>query len=521
MIGKPANLLRSLVNVSGMTLISRIVGFARDMIVAKIFGAGLATDAFFVANKLPNLLRRIFAEGAFSQAFVPVLAEYKSKRSLKETRDFVANVAGMLLLVLVICVFLGMVFAGIVIAITAPGFIDEPQKFGLTVTMLRITFPYIIFISLASLIGGVLNTYGKFSIPAFTPTILNLSFIIFALFFRKYFHPPILALAWAVFVGGILQLAFQIPYLYKIGMPTLPKFNFRDSAVWRVVKLMGPAIFAMSIAQISLVINTIFASFLPSGSVSWMYYADRLMEFPTGVLGVALGTILLPSLSRHASGGDIEEFSRTLDWGARLSLLLALPAAVGLAIISKPLIMTLFMYGKFDMYDVIMTERALIAYSIGLLGLIMVKIFGPGFYANQNIKTPVKIAIFVLICTQVMNLAFIVPLQHAGLALSIGLGACINAGCLCYLLIKKGMYAPSPGWSLFIAKLILAIFIMAVALMLGLRYLPLNFDGEVWWRAFGLLELVLIAIVSYFASLFILGFRFGHFRMSEKVMLDT
>ena len=517
MMGKSANLLRSLINVSGMTLISRIVGFARDMIVAKVFGAGLATDAFFVANKLPNLLRRIFAEGAFSQAFVPVLAEYKSKRSLNETKDFVANVAGMLFLVLVVCVFIGIVFAGIVIAITAPGFIDEPQKFGLTVTMLRITFPYIIFISLASLIGGVLNTWGKFSIPAFTPTILNLSFIIFALFFRKYFQPQILALAWAVLIGGVLQLAFQIPYLYQIGMPTMPKFNFKDLAVWRVVKLMGPAIFAMSIAQISLVINTIFASFLPSGSVSWMYFADRLMEFPTGVLGVALGTILLPSLSRHASSNDIDEFSKTLDWGARLSLLLALPASVGLAIISKPLIMTLFMHGKFNMFDVIMTERALIAYSIGLLGLIMVKIFGPGFYANQNIKTPVKIALFVLVCTQLMNLAFIIPLKHAGLALSIGLGACINAGCLCYLLIKKGLYVPCSGWGLFIVKLILAIFVMAVVLILSLHHLRLDFYGSVWLRAWGLLQLILIAVVTYFSSLFILGFRFKHFIIREKL----
>ena len=482
------------------------------MVVAKIFGAGLTTDAFFVANKLPNLLRRIFAEGAFSQAFVPVLAEYKNKQHLDETRDFVANVAGMLLLVLVVLVFIGMVFAGIVIAITAPGFINEPHKFALTVMMLRITFPYIIFISLASLIGGVLNTWGKFSIPAFTPTILNVSFIVFALFFRQYFHPPILALAWAVFVGGILQLAFQLPYLYKIGMPTIPRFNFKNKAVWKVVKLMGPAIFAMSIAQISLVINTIFASFLPSGSVSWLYYADRLMEFPTGVLGVALGTILLPSLSRHATDQNINEFSKTLDWGARLSLLLALPAAVGLAIISKPLIMTLFMHGKFDMQDVVMTEHALIAYSIGLLGLIMVKIFGPGFYANQNIKTPVKIAIFVLVCTQLMNLAFIIPFKHAGLALSIGLGACINAGCLCYFLIKKGMYVPSSGWGIFITKLILAIIVMAVALMLSLHYLPLNFNGGVLMRVWGLLELVLIAIITYFGSLFTMGVRFEHLK---------
>jgi len=509
------NLLRSLLNVSGMTLISRVVGFLRDMIMAQYFGAGFATDAFFVAAKLPNLLRRIFAEGAFSQAFVPVLAEYKNHNTLEETRDFAASVAGLLLMVLVIFTLVGMICAGTVILITAPGFTQDTSKFTLTTTLLRITFPYILFISLASLVGGVLNTWRLFSIPAFTPTILNLCYIIFAIFFRNYFHPQILAMAWAIFVGGVLQLAFQLPYLRKIGMPILPKFDLKNSALWRVVRLMLPAIFAMSIAQISLVINTIFASYLPSGSISWLYYADRLMEFPTGVLGVALGTILLPSLSRHASSKNLVEFSKTLDWGVRLCLLLALPATVGLAIISKPLTMTLFMHGKFNMFDVLMTQQALIAYAIGLLGLILVKVFGPGFYANQNIKTPVKIAIFVLICTQLMNLAFIGPLKHAGLALSIGLGACINAGCLCYLLIKKGIYIPQYGWLIFISKLTIAIIGMAFMLILSLYLLPLNFSGLTFLRVLSLLVLLGISGVSYFGGLYLLGFRPQHFTFKD------
>ncbi|MCC2645622.1 MAG: mviN, partial [Burkholderiales bacterium] len=490
-MNKSGSLLKSLAGVSGMTLISRIVGFLRDMLMANIFGAGIATDAFFIASKLPNLLRRIFAEGAFSQAFVPVLAEYKNLRTPAETRDFVASVAGLLGFVLVIFTILGVIFASTVIVITAPGFTSDPQKFSLTITLLRITFPYILFISMASLVGGVLNTWRMFGVPAFTPTILNLTYIVFALFLRKYFHPQILAMAWAIFIGGILQLCFGLPFLRKIGMPIIPKINFKNKAVWKVVKLMGPAIFAMSIAQISMVINTIFASFLQSGSVSWMYFADRLMEFPTGVLGVALGTILLPSLSKHASNKDVIEFSKTLDWGVRLCLILALPSTVGLALIAKPLTMTLFMHGKFSMFDVIMTQRALIAYSVGLLGLILVKVFAPGFYANQNIKTPVKIAIFVLICTQFMNLAFIGPLKHAGLALSIGLGACLNAGCLCYLLIKKRMYLPSSGWKAFIIKLFAAVVIMAVCIILSLNTMPLNFAGRTYLRVLSLLAIVL------------------------------
>lgn len=505
------SLLRTLVNVSGMTLVSRIIGFLRDMMMARYFGAGFATDAFFVAFKLPNLLRRIFAEGAFSQAFVPVLAEFKSQRTHEETRQFVASVAGLLSLVLLIFTLCGVIFAGYVITLTAPGFTTDPQKFALTTTLLRITFPYILFISLASLISGVLNTWGIFSIPAFTPTILNITWLFFILVLRHYFHPPIVVIACAVFSGGVLQLLFQLPYLKKINMPVLPKFDLHNSAVWRVVRLMGPAIFAMSIAQISLVINTIFASYLPSGSVSWMYYADRLMEFPTGVLGVALGTILLPSLSKHASSKNVVEFSKTLDWGVRLCLLLAMPATIGLAITAKPLVMTLFMYGKFNLFDVVMTKRALIAYAVGLMGLILVKVFGPGFYANQDIKTPVKIAIFVLICTQLMNLAFIGPLKHAGLSLSIGLGACLNAGGLCYLLIKRGIYVPQSGWREFILKLASAVMIMAVFLLLGLHYLPLDFTGHTYTRVLSLLVLLSIAVITYFMSLFLLGFRVHHF----------
>ena len=307
------NLLRTLAKVSSMTMVSRILGFVRDTIIARTFGAGMATDAFFVAFKLPNLLRRIFAEGAFAQAFVPILAEYRQTRSVEATQEFIRHIAGMLTLVLTLVTAIGMLAAPWVIYVSAPGFAADAAKFDLSVALLRITFPYILLISLSSLVGSILNTYHQFSVPAFTPTFLNLSFIVFALWLAPYFDPPVLALAWAVFVGGLLQLGFQLPYLFKLGFLKMPQLDFKHAAVNRVLRQMGPAILGVSVAQISLVINTIFASFLPSGSVSWMYYADRLMELPTGVLGVALGTILLPSLSKHSATQNTQTFSALLD----------------------------------------------------------------------------------------------------------------------------------------------------------------------------------------------------------------
>lgn len=312
------NLLKSLAKVSSMTMFSRVLGFIRDAVLARVFGAGMTTDAFFVAFKLPNLLRRIFAEGAFSQAFVPILAEYKSQKGEEAARTFVAYVAGLLTLVLAMVTVLGMLAAPWIIFITAPGFVDTPDQFMLTSALLRITFPYILLISLASLVAAILNTWNRFSIPAFAPAFLNISMIGFALFAAPYFQPPVLALAWAVVLGGVLQLGYQLPYLKKIGMLVLPRLDFRNVGVWRVIRQMGPAIFGVSVSQISLIINTIFASFLVSGSVSWMYYADRLMEFPAGVLGVALGTILLPSLAKSFSAGDHNAYSRLMDWGLRL-----------------------------------------------------------------------------------------------------------------------------------------------------------------------------------------------------------
>src|SRR5712692_9972049 len=505
------NLLRALATVSSMTLVSRILGFVRDVVIARLFGAGAATDAFFVAFRIPNLLRRLFAEGAFSQAFVPILAEYRTRQGEVETKRMVDRTATLLALALFGATALGVALAPFVIYVSAPGFAAEPGKFELTVAMLRITFPYILFISLVSLAGGILNTWSRFAIPAFTPTLLNLSFIFGALLFAPYFHPPVMVLAWAVFAGGVLQLAFQVPALAKIGMLPRPKLSFSDPGVRRVLVLMAPAALGVSAAQVSLLIYTIFASFLENGSVSWLYYADRLMEFPTGLLGVALGTILLPSLSKYHSASDEGEYSKLLDWGLRLTFIFAAPAAVALAMLSVPLVATLFHYGRFGEHDLWMTRRALIAYSVGLLGLILVKVLAPGFYARQNIRTPVRIAIVTLIATQLMNAALIAPLKHTGLALAIGLGACLNAGLLYRQLRRHGIYRPQPGWGTFVLKVAAALAAMALALWFAMGPAP-------WWlaasgatRAAAVTGLVLLGGAAYFAGLRLLGFRLGDF----------
>lgn len=508
------NLLRALATVSSMTLLSRILGFVRDFVIARAFGAGMMTDAFFVAFKLPNLLRRLFAEGAFSQAFVPVLGEYKNKRGEAETRRLVDNVASLLFVALLGVTAIGIAGAAVLVYVSAPGFAADGEKFELTITLTRITFPYILFMSLVALAGGVLNTWSRFAVPAFTPVLLNLSFIVMALFAAPYFDPPVLALAWAVFIGGVLQLAFQIPSLKKIGMLPRLSFDWRDEGVRRILKLMAPAALGVSVSQVSLLINTIFASFLAAGSVSWLYYADRLMEFPAGMLGAALGTILLPSLAKCHADQRLDDYSKLLDWGLRLTLLLAAPAALAMAIIAAPLVATLFHHGAFSADDVYRTRDALAAYSLGLVALILIKVLAPGFYARQNIRTPVKIAIVSLIATQFLNLLLIGWLKHAGLALAISLAACLNAGLLYRGLRQHGIYAPQAGWAGFSLRLSIALVVFGVALWFG--------AGETSdWLRWGITERLLrlaallgFGIVVYFATLGILGFRLRDFKRS-------
>ena len=501
------NLLRALFAVSSLTMVSRVLGYARDFLIARIFGAGLMTDAFFVAFKIPNLLRRMFAEGAFSQAFVPVLSSFKNKNTPEGTRAMIDGVSTLLFIALVTTAALGMAAAPLIVHVTAPGFAAEPEKFALTVSMLRITFPYIAFISLVALAAGILNTWNRFSVPAITPALLNVAFIIGALFFADRFDPPVLVLAWAVFIGGFLQLAFQVPFLLKLNLLPRWRLDLSHPGVRRVLFLMAPAAFGVSVSQVSLLINQVFASFLATGSVSWLYYADRLMELPAGVLGVALGTILLPSLSRYHADANPVEYGRLLDWGLRLTVLLAVPSAVALAVIALPLIASLFHYGRFSAEDAWMTRQALVAYSVGLVGMILVKILAPGFYARQNIATPVKIGIATLFATQAMNLAFIGPFKHAGLALAIGLGACMNALLLYLVLRKEKIYLPQPGWLVFSLKVAASVGLMAVVLFTTM--------GEAsWWLAApwhlklgGIGALVAIGAAVYFGCLAAFGFR--------------
>jgi putative peptidoglycan lipid II flippase len=509
------NLLRAAVSVSAMTLVSRVTGFARDVLLAITFGAGFAMDAFVVAFRLPNLLRRLFAEGAFSQAFVPILGEYRARRGEEATRELAARVLGVLSVALLAATAVGVVAAPLLIYASAAGFAKDADKFALAVQMLRICFPYILFISLTSFAAGILNTWGHFKAPAFTPVLLNLSFIGFTLLAAPHFERPVVALAWAVFAGGVAQLAFQVPFLLRIRMLPMPRWDPGDEGVVRILKLMAPAALGVSVAQVSLVINTHIASWLGDGPVSWLYYADRLMEFPSALLGVALGTVLLPSLVKHHSNSDAAAYSRLLDWGLRLALLLALPAAVGLALLAVPLGATLFWHGEFTRHDVLMTRSALIAYAVGLAGIILVKILAPGFYARQNIRTPVKVALFTLAVTQAANLALVPWLKHAGLAAAISAGATFNAAWLWWLMRRGGHWQPEPGWGAFLLKVAVALYMMGGLIWYGMGSEQSWFGLGVPARALKLGALVLGAMAAYFATLWMLGFRLRQYSRQE------
>ena len=525
------NLLRVLATVSGMTMVSRVTGLVRENLMARIFGASIATDAFFVAFRIPNLLRRLFAEGAFSQAFVPILGEFKAQRPAHETRALVDHVATVLAWALVAVTVIGIVGTPFVVWLLAGGFRSDrcaaagvaaaatggDGGFDLAVMLTRIMFPYIALIGLVAGASAILNTWRRFAVPAFTPVLLNVSFIVCSLFVAPHVDPPVLALAIAVIVGGIAQLALQVPALIRVGM--LPRIGLglraamADPGVRRVLRQMLPATFAVSIAQISLIVNTNIASRLACGSVSWITYADRLMEFPTALLGVALGTVLLPNLSTANAEGRLDDVSALLDWGMRLTFVLALPSSLALWLLAGPLTATLFHYGKFTALDVTATQHAVTAYGVGLIGLILVKILAPGFYARQDIRTPVKIGVVVLIATQLMNLAFVPMFAHAGLALAIGLGACINAALLFTGLWRRGVYRPKAGW----AALGLRLAVGLAALGAFLWWSAARFD----WIAMRAVPAERIAALGgivvggaaiYFAALFAAGLRPHDFR---------
>ncbi|MCE3264626.1 MAG: hypothetical protein K0R43_3705 [Pseudoduganella sp.] len=515
------NLLKTLAAISSMTMLSRITGLVRDILFTRAFGAGGMTDAFYVAFRIPNLLRRLFAEGAFSQAFVPMLAEYKSKQGEEATKTLVDQVATVLVWATLLTSVAGIIGAPLFVYLIASGLSKHPESFDAAVWMTRLMFPYIACMSFVALSSGILNTWRQFKIPAFTPVLLNLSFIAATLFLSPYLEQPVYAMAIAVMVGGILQVAIQVPSLVKIGMLPRVSWNARhglaDPGVRRILKNMGPAVFAVSVAQISLMINTTYASWLQEGSVSWLTNADRLMEFPNALLGVALGTILLPSLSKANLDEDHGEYSSLLDWGLRLTFLLAVPAAVGLCVLSLPLVATLFHNGKFSDFAAQMTAQPLIAYAVGLVGIILIKSLTPAYYARQDVRTPVKIGIFVLVATQLMNLAFVPAFKVAGLALSISVAALLNAALLYRGLRQKGIYTPQPGWLKFYLRLGAAVTLMALAGWFGAQQFDwLGMRGHALLRAGALFLVIGSCIVVYFGTLFALGFRLRDFKRRAK-----
>ncbi len=503
------NLLRAAATISGLTLVSRVLGLVRETLVASVYGAGPLTDAFFVAFRLPNMLRRLFAEGAFTQAFIPVLAQ-SQQESPQETRRVLDAVATMLFWVLTVVVAVGVVAAPGLVWLVASGLRQDAETFGIAVLMTRWMFPYILLISLVALAAAILNLSKRFAAPAFAPVLLNVSIILAALFLGRFFDPPVLALCAGVMIGGVLQLLWQVPSLVKIGL--LPRIRFtpwkslKDPAVQRVLKNMAPTLLAVSVSQFSLIINTQIASWLAPGSVSWVSYGDRLMEFPTSLLGIAMGTLLLPSLSQANAAGNTQRYSDLLDWGLRLALLLATPAMVGLALMAKPLTALLFHYGAFNTHDLLMTSHTVRAYGAGLVALTAVRILAPGFFAKQDVRTPVKIAVTVLVCTQLMNLVLVPWLAHAGLALSISLGAWLNAGWLLRGLKKRGSYIPRAGWRPFMLKVAVALAAMGVLLGFVSEYFDWGaMQSQPWLRIGLVLGMVVGGALLYFGLLMAMG----------------
>lgn len=501
------NLAKSSLIFSFMTFLSRILGFVRDMAAAYMFGASPGYDAFILSFRIPNLMRRLFAEGAFSQAFVPVLAEHQTKHAADDVRQFVNHITGNLILVLGVVTTIGVVCAPLFVYLFAPGFDADGPRHLLASNMLRLTFPYIFFISLTALAGSLLNTYGKFAVPAFTPVLLNISMIIATCFLAPHMQNPEMALAWGVLVAGAAQLLFQIPFLLKMKILPRPQVNWRDPAVRKVLLLMPPAIFGAAIYQITLLVDSLFASFLVPGSISWLYYADRLMEFPLGMIGVGLTTVILPSLSRQHSRGATQEFSQTMDWGLRCVFLIGVPAMLGLFMLAGPLITTLFQSGKFSAHDVLMTTQCLMAYALAVLGIMLAKIFSNAFYATQNIKTPVKISIFILFSNVALNAILINIFAHVGLAMATSLSSLLNAGLLFRKWRQIHVFGFQPGWRAFITRISLACISMAAFLWFMTPTLNVWLEWSILHRVVNLSVLIGASGAIYGGVLLMLGIR--------------
>jgi len=514
-------LLKSTSVVSTMTLLSRILGLVRDIVFARFFGATIVMDAFIVANRIPNMLRRFFAEGAFSQGFVPVMARYKENREHAESREFVDAVAGTLGLVLFIVTLIGVIAAPLLVLIVAPGFVGEDGRLDLATAMLRFTFPYLLFVSLTAFAAGILNTYGRFAAPAFTPVILNVVLIACALWLAPQLDEPGMALAYGVFLAGIAQLLFQIPFLAKIHAIPRPRWRPRHAGVRRVGTLMLPAIFGSSVAQINVLVGGIIASLLGVGKISYLYFSDRLMEFPLGLFGIALATVMLPTLSRQAASGSMEEFSRTIDWALKLVVLIALPAAIGLVLLASPLLVTLFYGGIFSRFDVDMAAISLQAFALGLVGFSFVKILAPAFFAREDTRTPVKYGLIALAINFVLSVLLAWYLtrieyaaSHAGLALATSVAAIANAWLLYRGLRREGLLTHTAGWGLLMLRVLIANAAMSAAILWLQQPLDWWIDASTFDRTLELGMVIAAGAAVYFVTLVVLGLRLSQFRLS-------
>ena len=515
-------LLKSTSVVGGFTLLSRILGLVRDVVLSTYIPVGKGMDAFLVAFKIPNFMRRMFGEGAFSQAFVPVVGEYRKTRSHQEAQALVDRVAGTFGGFLLIINTLGVIGAPLLVLLFAPGFLDNDGQFRLTTDLLRITFPYLFFIALTAFAGGILNTYNRFAGPALAPILLNVFLITAAIWGGTQFEVPVIPLAWAVLAAGIAQLLLQLPYLARIRLLPRPKWDRHHPGVRRIFRLMMPALFGSSVAQVNLLIDTLIASFLAVGSVSWLYYGDRLMEFPLGVFAIALGTVILPKLSEQHAARDPAQFRATLDFALRLAMLIGLPSAVGLFVLAEPIIATLFFHlpdVAEKQMNVAMTGWALMAYAIGLLGFTLVKILAPGYFARQDTRTPVRVGLVAMACNVVLNLLFVglmtwreFPAPHAGLALATGLAAFVNAGLLFRGLYRDGVYTPMAGWPLFLARIFISISLMAAVAWYLAGPLENWLTGDILMRALRLAGVVAAGAVIYCLGLLATGFRPRHLK---------
>jgi putative peptidoglycan lipid II flippase len=506
-------LVKTTATVGIMTLISRVLGLLRDMVFAR-FGIDAGMDAFFVAFKIPNFMRRLFAEGAFSQAFVPVLSEYKTRGEQVEVKALVDRVAGTLLGLLGLLVLVCVLASPLLVLLFAPGFWKDPLKFDLAAHMLRFTFPYLLFMALVAFAAGILNSYGRFAEAAFTPVWLNVVLIAMALLVAPSLEQPTLALAWGVLIAGFVQLAFLLPALARIRLMPRPRWGLSDRGVRKILKLMVPGIIGSSVSQINLLFDTLLASFLVTGSVSWLYYADRLVEFPLGIFGIALATVILPILSRAHAQGSEEEFSRILDAGLRWVLLIGLPAAAGLIILARPAVSTLFQYDDFQRHDVDMAGLALVAYGIGLPGFMLVKVLAPAFFSRQDTRTPVKVAVRAVISNMVMNLLFVVPMvllevpgAHAGLALATALASYVNAGLLYRQLRRDAVFRPASGWPRLLTQICFAVCVMAGVVWWGMPGIEVLTEQTGAQRASQISLWIAVGVASYLLALRVAGLR--------------